>query len=113
MNDDKYIPNIIYMKTASYYELKNNTQKPIKFTISDDEINKYVIDIKIKDSRKIYRIFKGKLYKYVPGSGSMREVPHDDELEKNKNYLENVVVKKVGKEVGSFDNIFNFVKAIK
>jgi hypothetical protein len=113
MNENKYDPIVIHMHTVTYFELKNNPRKPLTFVFADEDFQKYEIDIDIKDSIEIYLLFKSGLYRGVSAAGHARLIQDRDELEKKKDLLGKVVVKKEGKEVATFKDFKAFEETIK
>ncbi len=113
MTENKYDPIIIHMHTATYFELKNDPRQPLTFVFTNDDFQKYEIDIDIKDSKEIYLLIISGLYKGVSGASSVRLIQDRDELEKKKDLLGKVIIKKEGKEVATFKDFKAFEETIK
>jgi len=112
MTENRYNPIIILIHTAMYFEIKNDPRKPLVFFYGNKDFEKYKIDIEIKDSKEIYIILNSGLYKGVYGAGHMRLIQDRDELEKKKDLLGKVVVKKEEKEIDTFNDFKSFEDAI-
>jgi len=111
--EKKYDPECLFFYAALLFE----SDSKISFTLtSDDPVSRsYEILIEIKDSNDWFKINIDDKYKYLLSRGSEKEwhLQNLNELEKEKNKLGKVVVKREGKlrkEYHKFDLFWNQIK---